>query len=110
MGELQRGNAEDLAEAGRELGRFDSRGWIGGVDVPTAVLVTTQDRMVPPSAQLELASHLHDPLVIEIAGDHDATVAMPTEFNAALLVAISHMEATGSRDHDSADGVGQSSA
>ena len=34
VGELQRGEIEDLAEAGRELSRFDSRGWITGIDVP----------------------------------------------------------------------------
>ena len=29
--ELSRGSGSDMAEAGRELGRFDSRGWIGGL-------------------------------------------------------------------------------
>ena len=38
VGELQRGEIEDLAEAGRELSRFDSRGWITGIDVPSARL------------------------------------------------------------------------
>src|SRR3954453_11858440 len=36
--ELSRGSSRDIAEAGRELGRFDSRPWLAGVDVPAAVI------------------------------------------------------------------------
>ena len=32
------------------LARFSSHDWIGDVDVPTAVVVTERDRLVPPSA------------------------------------------------------------
>ena len=91
VGELQRGEIEDLAEAGRELSRFDSRGWITGIDVPSAVVVTTRDRLVPPSAQLQLVDLLDDPLVVEVEGDHDASAAMATEFNSALRKAIDHI-------------------
>lgn len=91
IGEIQRGDAEDIAEAGRELSRFDSRGWIGGVDVPAAVVVTTRDRLVPPTAQLELVDLLPDPLVLEVDADHDAPAGAIGPFNTALADAIAHV-------------------
>jgi pimeloyl-ACP methyl ester carboxylesterase len=44
-----------LLEAGVAIGRYDARSWIGEVDVPTAVVVTTRDRTVGVLSQLELA-------------------------------------------------------
>jgi pimeloyl-ACP methyl ester carboxylesterase len=38
--ELTRGSSVDLAEAGRELGRFDASPWIGSLAAPAAVIVT----------------------------------------------------------------------
>ena len=40
-----------LAQAGFALGRFDSTGWIGAVDVPTSVVITTLDVTVSPRRQ-----------------------------------------------------------
>ena len=54
--ELMRHSARDIAEAGRELGRFDSRPWLSAVDAPVAVVVTTRDEPVPPRKQRELAA------------------------------------------------------
>ncbi|CAN5666407.1 hypothetical protein BH24ACT15_BH24ACT15_04730 [soil metagenome] len=88
VGEIARGDVEDVSEAGRELGRFDSRGWVGGMDRPAAVLVTTHDRLIPPSSQLELAGLLPDALVLEVQADHDAAAAVPDEFAAALVAAV----------------------
>lgn len=45
-GELRRGDATDIAEAGRALGNYDGRPFAGSVDVPSAVVVTTDDRLV----------------------------------------------------------------
>ncbi len=91
VGEVERGDVEDLAEAGRELGRFDSRSWLGAMDRPSAVIVTTQDRLIPPTTQLELASLLPDVMVSEVEGDHDAPAAVPGAFNAALLKSVQHI-------------------
>jgi pimeloyl-ACP methyl ester carboxylesterase len=54
--ELMRHSARDLAEAGRELGRFDSRPWLGTVRAPISVLITTRDELVPVHKQRELAA------------------------------------------------------
>jgi 3-oxoadipate enol-lactonase len=53
--ELMRHSARDLAEAGRELGRFDSRPWLGEVTPPIAVVLTTRDDLVAPRKQRALA-------------------------------------------------------
>lgn len=91
VGEIERGDVEDVAEAGRELGRFDSRGWLRGVDRPGAVIVTTGDRLVPPSTQLELAGLLPEALVLEVDGDHEAPSSNARDFNAALVQAVAHV-------------------
>ncbi len=53
--EMARHDWRLLLEAGVAIGRFDARRWIGDVDVPTAVVVTTQDRALGARPQLELA-------------------------------------------------------
>jgi len=85
--ELSRGRARDMAEAGRELGRFDSRPWIGSLPQPTAVVVTTRDRSVPPRLQRELAL-ARDAAQFEVAADHLAVSEATERFNAALLQAL----------------------
>jgi pimeloyl-ACP methyl ester carboxylesterase len=86
-GELSRGSARDLAEAGRELGRFDSSGWAGELSPPAAVLVTTRDRLVPPRKQSALAAALGvQPRPVD--GDHDACSVEPQRFTRALVEAL----------------------
>lgn len=92
VGEFDRGSAEDLAEAGRELSRFDSRPWIGGTDVPTAVIVTCQDRLVPPAWQAELARRIPGSHVIELPLDHDGIVSHPELFIPALEKALAWVQ------------------
>lgn len=91
VGELRRGAAWDIAEAGREIGRFDSRAWIAQVDVPTVVLVTARDVLVPPSRQRELAERMGAPQV-EIDSDHLAPGATPERFNRGLVQALAALQ------------------
>lgn len=85
--ELMRHSARDIAEAGRELGRFDSRPWLASVQAPIAVLVTTRDELVPPfkQRQLALAAGGH---VFEVELDHMDLVDRPQDYNPPLLDAI----------------------
>jgi pimeloyl-ACP methyl ester carboxylesterase len=85
--ELSRGNSVDIAEAGRELGRYDARAWIAGLDAPGAVIVTTEDTAVPPSRQRALAAAMSAP-EFPVRGDHLAVVTRADEFNAQLLRAL----------------------
>src|SRR4051794_13706539 len=85
--ELSRGNSVDIAEAGRELGRYDSSAWIAGLDAPSAVIVTTKDTAVPPRKQRALAAALRAP-AFEVRGDHSAVIAHAERFNEQLLAAL----------------------
>jgi 3-oxoadipate enol-lactonase len=86
-GELSRGSARDVAEAGRELGRFDSSAWAGELSPPAAVVVTTRDRLVPPRKQRALAEALGvSPHLVD--ADHDACSVEPRRFTAGLLRAL----------------------
>ena len=53
---------------------FSSHDWIGRVDVPVAVVVTTEDQLVPAARQRKLAASIPGAEVFEVAGDHDACV------------------------------------
>ena len=90
VGELRRGAPEDVAEAGRDIGRFDSRSWIGDVTVPAAVLVCTMDLLVPPTMQRALAERLGAPMV-EIQSDHLAPATTPRRFHRGLSEALAHV-------------------
>ncbi|MEA2449813.1 MAG: hypothetical protein QOG63_1745 [Thermoleophilaceae bacterium] len=91
--ELSRGAARDLAEAGRELGRFDSRPWLGTIDIPAAVVVTARDRSVPPRKQRELAERLRA-RTFDDPGDHDSVVARGRHYVLVLLEALAALRDT----------------
>jgi 3-oxoadipate enol-lactonase len=82
--ELTRGSAKDVAEAGRELGRYDARPWLAELQVPAAVIVTTGDTAVPVYKQRELAERLGAP-TCDAPGDHGAVVSEAKDFNKCLL-------------------------
>ena len=56
--EVARHDWAQVLEAGRETLRFDSRRWIGQVDVPTAVVVNDDDGVVPTRRQRALAASI----------------------------------------------------
>ena len=88
LAELERGSARDLAEAGRELGRFDSRPWLSSTELPpTAVVLTSRDTQVSPTKQRELAQAARAE-VFEVALDHLELTERPDVYNPALLAAL----------------------
>jgi len=89
--ELSRGSARDIAEAGRELGRYDGRGWLGSLTLPSAVVMTTRDRQVRPRKQRQLAALLRAP-VFAVADDHFAVSTSPEAFRRALLGALAAVD------------------
>jgi 3-oxoadipate enol-lactonase len=76
-----------ILEAGSALGRFDSRAWLENIDVPTAVIMTTEDRVVDPDRQKILAASIRDAHVYQLAADHDAVFARSHEFVPMLVEA-----------------------
>ncbi len=95
--ELMRHSARDVAEAGRELGRFDSRPWLAAVRVPAAVVLTARDDLVSPAKQRQLAAALSAP-VLEAPINHlDISTAWRT-YNPVLLSAIETVRAGAAPD------------
>jgi 3-oxoadipate enol-lactonase len=86
--ELLRHSARDIAEAGRELARFDSRPWLGSVPAPAAVVLTTRDQAVSPRKQRELAAAL-GASVFEAPIGHLQITSEWRRYNPALLDALS---------------------
>jgi 3-oxoadipate enol-lactonase len=67
------------------LSRFSSASWIGGVDVATAVVVTSRDLLVPTARQRSLAAAIPGAHVVRLAGDHGVFVTDQAAFAAAVL-------------------------
>jgi pimeloyl-ACP methyl ester carboxylesterase len=99
--EMMRHSASDLAEAGRELGRFDSRPWLGSVEVPVAVVITTRDDAVPVPKQRELAA-ASSARVFEAPIRHLGIVAQASEYNPALLAALESLREGANRPAEAA--------
>jgi 3-oxoadipate enol-lactonase len=85
--ELMRNSARDVAEAGRELGRFDSRAWLSSVQVPVATVVTSRDDVVPAFKQRQLAEATPGP-TFEVDINHLENATRARQFNPVLLEAI----------------------
>ena len=66
---------------------FNSNSWIGQVDVPAAVVITTRDHVVPPARQLALARAIPGASVCYVDADHGACINAPHLYARALLEA-----------------------
>ncbi len=89
--ELERVSPAGLLSSMRSVGRFRSNGWIGDVDVPASVIVTTRDRTVPPRNQRKLAVAIPHATVHEVAGPHDSIVTHTDAYLPALASACSEV-------------------
>ena len=87
LSEMRRTSLADALAAMQAVCEFTSHSWIGSVDVPTAVVVTRDDRVVPPGRQRKLARALPNAAVIEVDGGHDVFLDAPRRFAAALEAA-----------------------
>ncbi len=81
------GDPAALVQAGAALAAFDSRAWIGRVDVPTAVVVTTHDTVVAPIRQHGLARSVAGAASFTVDADHRACVET-ADFVATLRAAL----------------------
>lgn len=73
--EMSKHNMRMLLEAGQSLATYSSREWLHRVDVPTSVLVTTQDSAVQPVAQFRMASTIPHSHVNLLADGHVACMS-----------------------------------
>ena len=90
--QLNRTTLATAVSAMSAVGEFTSDSWISQVAVPTAVVVTTRDRIVPARRQLKLARAIPGASVHEVAADHGACVNAPQLFAGALLEACCSVE------------------
>ena len=91
--QLSRTTLATALSATRAVCQFTSARWISQVDVPTAVVVTTRDQIVPPGRQLELAWAVPGASVHEVDAGHGACINAPQLFAPAQLQACRSVEA-----------------
>jgi 3-oxoadipate enol-lactonase len=70
--EIRRHHPRSIVEAAVELGSYDAEEWIGEIDVPTAVVLTTRDNTVDPLMQLRMARMIPGATVHALADGHVA--------------------------------------
>lgn len=76
-----------ILEAGKEIGSFNSLKWLPSVDVPTSVVITTQDQVIPPERQQRLLELLKDVDVHLVDGGHNAIYAEQRTYVPKLVAA-----------------------
>lgn len=82
-----------MGQALAALGRHHSRPWLGRIDVPTAVILTTRDRVIPRDRQLALAGKIPGVTVHEIDAGHASCVLEAETFVPALIEAVTTVQA-----------------
>ncbi|MEM8863430.1 MAG: alpha/beta hydrolase [Chloroflexota bacterium] len=85
--------AEDIVRVSEEtfctsvvtLLQFDRRKNLGNIDVPTLLLVGSEDRNAPPKMMANTATYIPNSIFVEMKGlGHIAHIENPAVFNAAL--------------------------
>ena len=82
-----------VGQAVAALGRHHSRPWLSRIDVPTAVVVTTQDHVLPPRHQVALARRIPGATIHDIRAGHAACTLQAERFVPALLEAAATVNA-----------------
>ncbi len=82
---MARTGLDAVARAAQAIGGFDSRPWIADIDVPTAVVVTERDRVIPTVRQHQLGRAIDGATVHAVEAGHGACVTEPDRFAPALL-------------------------
>ncbi|MCD6640715.1 MAG: alpha/beta hydrolase [Nocardioides sp.] len=77
-----------VAQAVSALGRHHSHPWLRRIDVPTAVVVTRRDKVLPPRDQLALARSIPGATIHDIDAGHAACVLEADVFVPAFLEAV----------------------
>jgi 3-oxoadipate enol-lactonase len=90
--EMEPSDPATVLQAARAVIRFSSRNWAAGIDVPTAVVITTQDQLVPPRRQYRMAASIPGARIFEVSADHLACVRAAEEFVPALVEACEYVD------------------
>jgi 3-oxoadipate enol-lactonase len=93
MAELRSTSPWAVAQALVALGRHHSRPWLSQIDVPTAVVVNRQDRVIGSTRQYALARAIPGATVHDVETGHAACVLQSELFVPALLEAAATVNA-----------------
>lgn len=73
-------------ESGAAVWRFDSRAWVGQLPQRTMIIIPTEDEVVPPQTQYQLAELLPGAELIEVqGGHHESVLNRPQEYVEAIF-------------------------
>lgn len=82
-----------VGQAVAAIGRHHSRPWLAEIDVPTAVIVTNRDRVVPAERQIALARRIPGATVHDIDAGHAAVLLEADRWVPALVEACATVHA-----------------
>jgi 3-oxoadipate enol-lactonase len=85
---LGRHDLAAICEAAQALLAHHSDGWLGSVSVPSAVVMTTRDHLVPPPHQRRLAELIPRCSTFPVDGDHAVCAIGVERFLPVLLAAL----------------------
>lgn len=77
-----------VGRAVAEVGKFDSSAWIADLTLPTSVVVTAKDQIIPPRRQRWMARQIAGASTYEVRAGHAACVLDAEEFTSGLLPAV----------------------
>jgi 3-oxoadipate enol-lactonase len=97
--EWERNDPAAMIQAGLAIGRFDSTPWLGEIDVPVSVVITTLDTTVSPNRQKRLADLIPGSVSFDIEGTHRACVDEARVFIPALKAACESIESRAESRH-----------
>lgn len=89
--EMRRHNPRTILEAGQAIGNYNARRWVGGIDVPTACVVTTRDLAIRPPEQARLAFAVRDATIHRVEDGH--TVCARPGFGLPVAAAVADVAA-----------------
>jgi pimeloyl-ACP methyl ester carboxylesterase len=98
--EMRLASPEAVLQAMHAMGRFSSHTWVRDIDVPTGVVITTQDRFIAADRQLKLARAIRGATIHPTHAGHTACVVGSKRFVPSLVEAC----------HSVADRLGAPSA
>jgi len=90
--EMSSTDPASVMQATRAVLRFSSHDWASNIDVPTAVVITTRDQLVPPRRQYLLAESIPGAKIFKVSGDHLACVRAAGRFVPTLVKACEYVD------------------
>jgi 3-oxoadipate enol-lactonase len=97
--QLRRTTLASAVSAIQAVCGYTAMSWLSQVNVPAAVVVTTRDRTVPASRQLELARAIPRSSVYQVDAGHGVSLTAPRAYAPALVSACWSVQPGRGRDN-----------